>query len=162
MRWSFAAVLAFSASGCSSSTPEPTSTGTPDPEPAPTVAAEPTADPEPTATAEPTAAPQASGAAQPREILRKDCLSLADKYAELVRTDEAAKLNPKLSDAQRSTAHANIDKAAKTLADRFAEGCEKSLVGKFADEASLQCAMSAKKLADFDVCMNGPAAPPAK
>ncbi|NUO53000.1 MAG: hypothetical protein HOV80_29490 [Polyangiaceae bacterium] len=152
-------VLTF-AWGCSSSTPEPAQTSGGDPQPTSEPPPADTADPEPASTGN--AAPQASGAAQPREILRKDCLSLADKYAELVRIDEAAKLNPKLNDAQRETAKQNIDKAAKTLADRFAEGCEKSLVGKFADEASLQCAMNSKRLADFDVCMNGPAPGPAK
>jgi hypothetical protein len=148
-------VLAF-AWGCSSSTPEPAQTTGGDPEPTAEPPPDTTAEPEPTQAAA-TASPQPSGSPQPREILRKDCLSLAEKYAELVRADEGAKLNPKLSDAQRETARQNIDKAAKTLADRFAEGCEKSLVGKFADEASLQCAMSSKRLADFDVCMNGPA-----
>ena len=148
-------LLAF-AWGCSSSTPEPAQTTGGDPEPTAEPPPDTTADPEPAQTAA-TASPEASGKAQPREILRKDCLSLADKYAELVRADEASKLNPKLNDTQRETARQNIEKAAKTLADRFAEGCEKSLVGKFADEASLQCAMTSKKLSDFDVCMNGPA-----
>jgi len=92
--------------------------------------------------------------------MRKDCQALAAKYGDLVRSDEAAKLNPKLTTAQRDTAKANIDKAAQALAARFAEGCESSLLGKFAEEAALQCAMSAKRLVDFDVCMNGPAAPP--
>lgn len=148
-------VLSF-AWGCSS-TPEPAQTAGSDPEPTSEPPPDTTADAEPVSTVE-TASPQVSAApAQPREILRKDCLSLADKYAELVRIEETAKLNPKLDGPKRETALRNIDNAAKTLATRFAEGCEKSLVGKFADEASLQCAMSSKKLADFDVCMNGPA-----
>ena len=142
--------------GCSSPQAEPT-VGTSDPEP--TVAPDPTA--EPLASAEPTAPPPAAPAGA-RELLRKDCAALADKYGELVRVEEASKLDPKLTHAQVETAKSRIDAAARTLADRFREGCEQSLVGKFAEEASLQCAMSAKRLVDFDVCMNGPAAPPAK
>ena len=151
--------LATALFACSSGTPEPNPTGGPDPEPIPETTAEPPPIPEPRADA--SAPPAGSGSPQSREIMRKDCQALASKYGELVRSDEASKLNPKLSSAQRDTATANIDKAAQALAARFAEGCESSLVGKFAEEAALQCAMSAKRLADFDVCMNGPAAPPA-
>jgi hypothetical protein len=157
LRW----LAAFALLGCSSQKPEPSvaTNSEPDPVAPPTVG--PTADPAPSA--EPSATPpSSSGNAQPREIMRKDCASLAQKYGELVRSDEASKLNPKLSAAQMDTAKANIDKAAQTLADRFREGCEQSLVGKFAEEAALQCAMNAKRLVDFDVCMNGPAPPPSK
>lgn len=142
--------------GCSSPQTEPT--GGTSLEPERTAAPEPTG--EPAAPAEPTSPPPAATGA--RELLRKDCAALADKYGELVRVEEASKLDPKLTHAQVETAKSRIDAAARTLADRFREGCEQSLVGKFAEEASLQCAMSAKRLADFDVCMNGPAAPPPK
>ncbi|MBL9024765.1 MAG: hypothetical protein JNL21_21395 [Myxococcales bacterium] len=149
---SFAALV-----GCSSPSPEPTVATSP--------ASDGTAEPEPTdgpaASSDP-GEPPPSSVAGAREILRKDCAALADKYGELVRVEEASKLDPKLSQSQVDTVKGRIDAAARTLAERFREGCEQSLVGKFAEEASLQCAMSAKRLSDFDVCMNGPAAPPAK
>lgn len=160
LRW----VAALALLGCSSQGPDPSVATNTEPDPSPPPTHEPTV--EPAQTSEPSDPPpqgsSTGGGAQPREIMRKDCAALAQKYGELVRTDEASKLNPKLSAAQMDTAKANIDKAAQTLADRFREGCEQSLVGKFAEESALQCAMTAKRLADFDVCMNGPATPPAK
>lgn len=91
-----------------------------------------------------------------REITPRECQALAGKYGELTRSDETAKLNPKLTDAQRAQATASIDAAARTLEGRWVESCSSSLLGKVAEEAAITCAMSAKNVAEFDTCLNGP------
>jgi len=126
-------------------------------------------DPEimPDATADdpkPIPAPKVTGAASAgpegpatREITQNDCRTLAQKYGSLTRSDEEAKLSPKLTQIQRNTAAGNIEKGAQTLADRWEGGCSKDLAGKFASEEALQCSMGAKTVSAFDVCLNGPA-----
>jgi type IV secretory pathway VirB10-like protein len=94
--------------------------------------------------------------ARQRDITPRECRALAGKYGELTRSDETAKLSPKLNDKQRAQAAESIDAAARTLETRWAESCESSLVGKTAEEAAITCAMSAKNVAAFDTCLNGP------
>jgi hypothetical protein len=154
-----AAWIGLTVLACSSTTPEPAredgqSVGTAD-----TADASSSGGAAPAASGQPSADATTSTGARQREIMRKDCQELARKYGDLVRAEEAAKLSPKLTPAQRQTAESNIDKGAQQLSDRFAEGCDKSLVGKFADESALFCAMSAKSIAAFDTCMNGPVQP---
>lgn len=104
---------------------------------------------------EPAAKESEPGAAS-REITPRECRSLAGKYGALTRSDETAKLSPKLNDKQRAQANESIDAAAQKLEARWAESCESSLVGKVAEEQALLCAMSAKNVASFDNCLNGP------
>jgi len=91
-----------------------------------------------------------------RDITPRECRALAGKYGELTRSDETAKLNPKLTDKQRAQASESIDAAARTLEGRWSESCEATLVGKTAEERAIGCAMSAKNVAAFDTCLNGP------
>jgi len=77
-------------------------------------------------------------------------------------SDEATKLDPKLTDSQREAGKEAIIKGADVLAGRWTDSCESALVGKFASEEALQCAMTSKTVAAFDVCLNGPATPPKK
>ena len=97
-----------------------------------------------------------------RELTHRDCRAMADKFAALTRSDEEAKLNPKLSEAQRESARRAFAEAAQILAERWSTSCESNLVGKMASEESLRCAMASKTVAAFDVCLNGPpsSAPP--
>jgi hypothetical protein len=101
-------------------------------------------------------AKESDPAAQSREITPRECQSLAGKYGALTRSDETAKLSPKLNDKQRAQADESISAAAQKLEARWAESCESSLVGKVAEEQALQCAMNAKNVAAFDTCLNGP------
>ena len=91
-----------------------------------------------------------------REITPRECQALGGKYGELTRADETAKLNPKLTDKQRAQAAESIDAAARTLESRWVESCTASLLGKEAEEQAITCAMSAKNVAAFDTCLNGP------
>lgn len=102
-----------------------------------------------------------TGGDDAREITATECQLLAQKYGDVTRADQTAKLSPKLTDAQRSSANKTIDDAANTLAGRWAETCTRDLVGKVASESALKCAMSSKSVAAFDTCINGPpSAPP--
>lgn len=94
--------------------------------------------------------------AKVREITQRECRALAGKYGELTRSDETAKLNPKLTDAQRAQAAESINGAAEKLESRWAESCESSLLGKVAEEKAVMCAMNARNVAAFDSCLNGP------
>jgi len=94
------------------------------------------------------------------ELTNRDCDDLGKQFANVIRSDEAAKLSPKLKDKQREAAMGSIDKAAVQRQDQWIEGCQKNLVGKTVDHQSLKCAMDAKSVKEFDACLNGP--PPEK
>jgi hypothetical protein len=102
---------------------------------------------------------QAGFTATDRELTHRDCQVLGGRYHDLVMSDEATKLDPKLTDSQREQGKEAIIKGAEVLGDRWTESCEGSLVGKFASEEALQCAMTSKTVAAFDVCLNGPPTP---
>jgi hypothetical protein len=151
----FVSLLALAA--CSSAPkPEPNT----DPEPAPTT--EPEATPAPVETGEPQsdAPPPKKSSATPvpddYEMTNTDCAELGRALKMVIGNDERSKLSPKLKQAQRDAAEASIDRAAGTRQDQWVDGCQKSLVGKVVDRASLKCAVSSKTVKDFDACLNGP------
>lgn len=114
--------------------------------------------------AEPSGEPGAAGSKPAKDdsipddyqIVAGDCVQLGRQFAAVTRMDQAAKLSPKLKPEQRSQAEKNIDEVATKLGDKWAESCEKSLVGQTTDPRSLKCALESKSVKDFDVCLNGP------
>lgn len=148
------ATLAPSLIACSSSTPNAQNA---DGDTAPPDSSAPRAAPPPSAA--PDTGPQ-SLTATDRELTPRDCEALGGRYHELVVSDESKKLDPKLTDKQREDGRDAISKGATLLSDRWIESCVSSLVGKFASEEALRCAMSAKSVSAFDVCLNGPETPP--
>lgn len=162
--WSPSALAACAllavACGAGQPTPEEPTASPPEEPMASDVAAPADAPPE-GAAPEPAGAPTAS-ADEPdpkgkfREITPRECQALGGKYGELTRADETAKLNPKLTDKQRAQASESIDAAARTLESRWVESCTASLLGKEAEEQAITCAMSARNVAAFDTCLNGP------
>lgn len=158
-----AVVATASLAGCAAGTKEAEPAATSDMK-EPEIMPEATADdpqpiPAPNVTAGGVTGAASAGPAGPatREITQNDCRTLAQKYGSLTRSDEEAKLSPKLTQTQRNTAAGNIERAAQTLADRWEGGCSKDLAGKFASEEALKCSMGAKTVSAFDVCLNGPA-----
>jgi hypothetical protein len=142
--------LALAISACSSSSGDPVA---------------PTGAPEPKPTAVPTAstASTSDAAVDPnasRELSATDCRALAGKYNALTRSDEMAKLPAGLTPEQVAVAARQLEAGAEILSTRWENGCVESLVGKESPEANLKCAMSAKTVAAFDVCLNGPSEPP--
>jgi len=84
-----------------------------------------------------------------------DCRLLARTYGAATRSDEGAKLSPKLKEEKREKAKAAIAKAADKLEQRWFDSCAESLVGMTRDRESLNCAIKAKTVKEFDVCLNG-------
>lgn len=147
------AALAFGLVACSSSTP-----AVQNPDDSSSSADGGGHAPAPSASAAPDTGPK-SLTATDRELTPRDCQVLGGRYRELVISDESVKLDPKLTESQREAGRDAISKGADILGDRWTQSCEGSLVGKFASEEALKCAMSSKTVAAFDVCLNGPATP---
>jgi hypothetical protein len=110
----------------------------------------------PVETATPVASSPEPAGPRERELTARECEVLAQRYGDLTRSDAMAGLKPGLTEGQRQQAQQNILAAADKLSARWESGCVESLVGKVANEDALKCAMNAKTVADFDVCLNGP------
>jgi hypothetical protein len=143
-----ALALALAPLACSSGSSDPV-TPTASTDPAPTIPTPKTAIPSKTVD------PNAS-----RELSANDCHALAGKYNALTRSDEMAKLPDGLTPEQIALAARQLEAGAEVLSTRWEKGCVESLVGKESPESNLKCAMSAKTVAAFDVCLNGPSDPP--
>lgn len=158
------AFVVSSGTACGTTAKEGEPVASPDGPTDPEVTADPSANPEDPKPIPPPKVTGGSGGptadAAQRELTQNDCHTLAQKYGSLTRSDEEAKLSPKLTPTQRNTASGAIEKAAATLADRWEGGCSRDLAGKFASEEALKCSMAAKTVSAFDVCLNGPATPP--
>src|SRR5262249_49949266 len=89
------------------------------------------------------------------EMTPSDCDALGRKYGELARGDMTATLSPKLSEKQRTATLAQIEKAVAPREEAWTKGCMPSLVNKAADHDAIKCALNAKSVKDFDVCLNG-------
>lgn len=89
------------------------------------------------------------------ELAPRDCQELAGQFASLIRSDQVAMLSPKLSDKAKDQALRSIEKAAAARQDQWAASCEATLVGLTKDRKSLRCAMDAKTVKAFDICLNG-------
>jgi hypothetical protein len=94
------------------------------------------------------------------EMTPSDCNALGRHYGDVARSDQMVGLSPKLSEAQRSATAAQIDKVVGTLEGRWTDGCHASLVNKAVDHDNIKCALAAKTVKDFDVCLNGAAGTP--
>jgi hypothetical protein len=91
------------------------------------------------------------------EMMSGDCVVLGNKLGAVVRSDHMAQLSPKLSEEKRSTAEKNIDDVASKMASQWANGCEKSLVGKVVERQRIKCALDSRSLKAFEECINPPA-----
>lgn len=87
-------------------------------------------------------------------LTERDCDTLGKQYGAVARADQIAALHPKLGDKQRAVAEANIDKGVGAMESQWIDTCIKSLVGKVADRSALKCAMGAKTVSAFKVCLN--------
>lgn len=165
-RLAASAVALVALAGCAGATPPPA----PPPDPAPADATPPPEPAVPSAAPEaaqaPDAPPPAASAAakddsipDAYEMSNGDCATLAKQLGDLTRSDQRAGLSKQLSDKQRSAADKSIDSAAAQIQDRWVTMCQGSLVGKVVDPKSLKCALDAKTVKEFDVCLNGDSAP---
>src|SRR5262249_12401377 len=70
-----------------------------------------------------------------------DCNALGRHYGEVARNDQMAGLSPKLTEKQRSSTVAQIDKVVGKLEESWTNGCHESLVNKAVDHAAIKCAL---------------------
>jgi hypothetical protein len=159
----FAFPIAFLA--CSPSKPA----DSPDNAPASGDADKPAAkDPDAKADPEAPATPDAAGTGAPKgpevpkgmsmdsyEMTPSDCNALGRHYGEVARSDQMKDLSPKLSEAQRAATAAQIDKVVSKIEERWTTGCHSALVDKAVDHDLIKCALGAKSVREFDVCLNG-------
>ena len=101
----------------------------------------------------------AIGNAADHELTNGDCRALGDKYRSVTITDQEQKLQVELRPEQREQGEKAIADAADKLSTRWTDSCQRDLVGKFAPEEALKCAMAAKTVAAFDACLNAPPPP---
>lgn len=88
-------------------------------------------------------------------LTENDCQALGRQYADAARGDQRAGLNAKLTAKQREQADASIDVVVTKLGTAWGETCLKSLAGKIVEHKSIKCALAAKTVKSFDVCLNG-------
>lgn len=94
------------------------------------------------------------------EMTPSDCNALGRHYGEVARSDQMAGLSPKLNEKQRSSTMAQIDKVVGKLEESWTDGCHSSLENKAVDHDAIKCALGAKTVKAFDVCINGAAGTP--
>ncbi len=146
--------------GCSSSTPKPADGAESDGVESPPSQSEPVGEAAPSL-----AAPPAVGAA-PREavatdvlddylLTANDCQALGRRYADAAGSDQRIGLSPKLTEKQRAQADANIDNVVIKLGTQWGDDCMTQLVGQHVEHKKIRCALAAKTVKTFDVCLNG-------
>lgn len=89
------------------------------------------------------------------ELTPSDCDALGRQYGVAARADQMSALSPKISEKQRAATAAQVDKVVTKLEDGWIAGCQTSLVNKAVDRTAIKCAMAAKTVKAFDVCLNG-------
>jgi hypothetical protein len=94
------------------------------------------------------------------EMTPSDCNALGRHYGEVARNDQMAGLSPKLTEKQRSSTAAQIDKVVGKLEENWTNSCHASLVNKAVEHEVIKCALAAKTVKDFDVCINGASGTP--
>lgn len=88
-------------------------------------------------------------------LTENDCQALGRQYGDAARADQRVGLNPKLTDKQREQANASIDGVVSKLETTWTDTCVKNLAGKNVEHKNLTCALAAKTVKSFDVCLNG-------
>jgi hypothetical protein len=94
------------------------------------------------------------------EMTPSDCDALGRHYGEVARSDQVSQLSPKLNEKQRSATMDQIDKVVSKLEESWTGGCQSTLVNKAVDHDAIKCALAAKSVHAFDVCINGPSGTP--
>ncbi len=88
-------------------------------------------------------------------LTENDCQALGRQYGDAARADQRVGLNPKLTAKQREQADASIDSVVSKLEAGWTDTCLKTLAGKNVEHDKIKCALAAKTVKSFDVCLNG-------
>jgi len=168
-------LLAAASTACGASTPPPDTQEKAEkqegaekvdkPATADTDAPKDTAAPEEVPTAAPSVVPEGpkvdkSMSLDTYEMTPSDCEALGQHYGEVQRSDQMTQLSPKLSEKQKASVQAQIDKVVGKLQQTWTDGCHASLENKAVDHNAIKCGLNAKTVKDFDVCFNGPGGTP--
>ena len=94
------------------------------------------------------------------EMTPSDCDALGRQYGEVARKDQMAALNPKLSEKQRSATAAQVETVVGKIEEAWIGRCQTALVNKAVDHDAIKCALNAKTVKEFDVCLNGASGTP--
>lgn len=86
-------------------------------------------------------------------MLSGDCVALREKLRSLIRGENMAKIDPKISDEKREKAEVNINAVADKLSKQLFDMCDSSLVGKVFERERLKCAMEARSHEAFNKCL---------
>lgn len=89
------------------------------------------------------------------ELMPSDCDALGKQYGIVARADQMAALSPKLSAKQRAATAEQVDRVVSKLEESWIQSCQSSLVNKAVEHKSIKCALAAKTVKQFDVCLNG-------
>jgi hypothetical protein len=92
-------------------------------------------------------------------LTENDCQALGRQYGDAARADQRVGLNPKLTAKQREQAEASIDGVVSKLESGWTDTCMKNLAGKNVEHEKIKCALGAKTVKSFDVCLNGQKGP---
>ncbi len=88
-------------------------------------------------------------------LTENDCQALGRAYGDVARSDQRAALNPKLTAKQLEQANTNINAAVTKVENTWVDTCLKSLAGNIVDHKHITCALAAKTVKAFDICVNG-------
>lgn len=159
LRLSALAALAGAAalSACSpSQPPETPATPSGTAEPAASAAPAATAEPPPTTTAMPGSVVKSDApSTDAYELTPSDCDALGKQYGIVQRADQMAALSPKLSEKQRAATAEQVDRVVSKLEESWTQSCHATLVNKAVEHKNIKCALAAKTVKQFDVCLNG-------
>lgn len=143
--------------GCGSSTPKPAEGAEGEDRGAPPQAVEPSEEATTAAPAVGAVKREAKATDLPDDysLTDNDCQALGRQYTDAARSDQRVGVSPKLSAKQREQAEASIDGVVVKLGTQWADACMKSLAGKNVEHKNIKCALAAKTVKTFDVCLNG-------
>jgi hypothetical protein len=136
----------------------PEATAAPEATDAPPTAASPTA--APSTTAMPSSVVRGVDAEKREtlaayELTPSDCDALGKQLGNVQRNDLLAGVSPKLKEKQRAAVLAQIDREVEKNAESWGRSCQENLVNKSVEHAAIKCALAAKTVKQFDVCLNG-------
>ena len=92
-------------------------------------------------------------------LTENNCQALGRQYGEAARADQRVGLNPELTAKQREQAESSIDAVVSKLESAWTETCSKSVAGRIVERKNIKCALAAKTVKSFDVCLNGEKGP---
>jgi len=143
--------------GCGSSTPKPAEGAERESSDSPPPASEHSEEVAPPAPAVGAVKREAAATDLPDDysLTENDCQALGRQYTDAARSDQRAGIGAKVTAKQREQAEASIDGVVVKMGTVWADACMKRLAGNHVEHKKIKCALAAKTVKSFDVCLNG-------